>query len=559
MSLATAALPTDPADLRAFALACQGELKVAQISVQVKALEIEKLKFQLAKLRRMQFGRSSERLTCQIEQLELRLEELETGEAEAVAKAEAADPVIPIRERAKPKRKPLPDHLPRQEVVHQPADDGACTCPDCGKGMARLGEDITEVSDYVPGHFQVIRHVRPKYACTACDAMTQAPAPPMPTPRGRATPAMLAHLLVSKFVDHLPLYRQSEIYARQGLEIDRSTLGDWVGQAAWLLDPVVAAIRRHVFAAEKIHGDDTTVPVLAPGLGRTATGRLWVYVRDDRLFAGPAAPAAAYFYSPDRGAKHPTAHMASFTGFLQADGYAGFEGLYNPARTKPGPITEVACWSHCRRKFYDVWETTKSPVAKEALDRIAEIYAIEDKTRWLLLGSGVLASLSHQGCDEGAQEGSAAAPGVVHELEEAEIERQLLLRDAPVRAEPGAQQGPRPLHGVDVDLAEAVAILVAGVLATSMADHLVLIAPGRQAGVDLVLVGVDAGALGDDSLDDGLDCLLLHIGQHAQDHLPATLDQAEDGWLVLRQRAAARRACQPAAAAKPPPLATAAG
>jgi hypothetical protein len=178
---------------------------------------------------------------------------------------------------------------------------------------------------------------------------------------------------------------------------------------------------------------------------------------------------------------------------------------------------------------------------------------------WLLLGSGVLASLSHQGCDEGAQEGSAAAPGVVHELEEAEIERQLLLRDAPVRAEPGAQQGPRPLHGVDVDLAEAVAILVAGVLATSMADHLVLIAPGRQAGVDLVLVGVDAGALGDDSLDDGLDCLLLHIGQHAQDHLPATLDQAEDGWLVLRQRAAARRACQPAAAAKPPPLATAAG
>ena len=227
MSLATAELPTDPAALRAFAVACQGELKVAEISVQVQALEIEKLKFQLAKLRRMQFGRSSERVTRQIEQLELRLEELETGEAEAVAKARAADPVIPIRERAKPKRKPLPDHLPRQEVVHQPADDGACTCPDCGKGMARLGEDISEVLDYVPGHFQVIRHVRPKYACTACDAMTQAPAPPMPTPRGRATPATLAHLLVSKYCDHLPLYRQSEIYARAGLELDRSTLGDW--------------------------------------------------------------------------------------------------------------------------------------------------------------------------------------------------------------------------------------------------------------------------------------------------------------------------------------------
>jgi transposase len=384
MSLATAELPADMVSLRAFALACQSELKVAELSVQYKALEIEKLKLQIAKLRRMQFGRSSERITRQIEQLELRLEELETGEAEAAAKAAAgtADPMPPIRERAKPKRQPLPDHLPRQEVVHQPADDGACKCPDCGKGMARLGEDVTEVLDYVPGHFQVIRHVRPKYACTACDAITQAPAPAMPTPRGRATPATLAHLLVSKYCDHLPLYRQSEIYAREGLEIDRSTLGDWVGQAAWLLDPVVAAIRKHVFAAEKIHGDDTTVPVLTPGLGRTATGRLWVYVRDDRLFAGAAAPAAAYFYSPDRGAEHPTAHMVSFTGFLQADGYAGFEGLYNPARTKPGPIVEVACWAHCRRKFYDVWEATKSPVAKEALDRIAAIYAIEDKARF---------------------------------------------------------------------------------------------------------------------------------------------------------------------------------
>jgi transposase len=294
MSLATADLPNDMVSLRAFALACQSELKVAELSVQYKALEIEKLKLQIAKLRRMQFGRSSERITRQIEQLELLLEELETGEAEVAAKAnaqanaqadaqadadadaDAAEPVAPIRERRKPKRQPLPDHLPRQEVVHQPGDNGACKCPDCGKGMAKLGEDVTEVLDYVPGHFQVIRHVRPKYACTACDAITQAAAPAMPTPRGRATPATLAHLLVSKFVDHLPLYRQSEIYAREGLEIDRSTLGDWVGQAAWLLDPVVAAIRKHVFAAEKIHGDDTTVPVLAPGLGRTATGRLWV-------------------------------------------------------------------------------------------------------------------------------------------------------------------------------------------------------------------------------------------------------------------------------------------
>jgi transposase len=377
MSLATAELPTDPAALRAFALACQGELKAAQTAVQLKALEIEKLRFQIAKLRRMQFGRSSERITRQIEQLELQLEELETGEAEDVARAQASDPAAPAAARAKPKRKPLPDHLPRLEVLHQPQDDGACLCPACGGCMGKLGEDVTEVLDYVPGHFQVIRHVRPKYACRACDAITQAPAPAMPTPRGRATPAMLAHLLVSKYCDHLPLYRQCEIYARQGLELDRSTLCDWVGQAAWLLDPIVAAIRAHVFAADKIHGDDTTVPVLEPGLGRTRTGRLWAYVRDDRPFCGAAPPAAAYFYSPDRTAARPAAHMATFTGFLQADAYAGFEKLYGPARTKPGPIIQVACWAHTRRGFFEEWEHRKSPTAKEALDRIAAIYAIE--------------------------------------------------------------------------------------------------------------------------------------------------------------------------------------
>jgi transposase len=384
MSLATADLPADPDALRAFALACQAELKAAELSVQLRTLEIEKLKFQIAKLRRMQFGRSSERISRRIEQLELQLEELETGASEDDAKtdAEAPDaPDTPKRERKKPKRKPLPDHLPRQEVVHQPAENGACTCPDCGAGMARLGEDVTEVLDYVPGHYQVIRHVRPKYACKACDAIAQAPAPAMPTPRGRATPATLAHVVVSKYCDHLPLYRQSEIYAREGLELDRSTLCDWVGQTAWLLDPIVAGIRSHVFAAVKIHGDDTTVPVLSPGLGRTKTGRLWVYVRDDRPFCGTAPPAAAYFYSPDRTAEHPASHLATFTGFLQADGYAGFEALYDPAR-KPGPITEVACWAHCRRKLYDVWEATKSPAAKQALDQLAEVYVIEDKARF---------------------------------------------------------------------------------------------------------------------------------------------------------------------------------
>src|SRR5277367_1522674 len=376
MSLATADIRSDPDALRAFELACQAELKAAELSVQLRTLEIEKLKFQIAKLRRMQFGKSSERIARQIEQLELQLEELETGEAEDISKAEAEDRPVVTRER-KAKGKPLPEHLPRHEIVHEPEDDSACTCPDCGAGMAKLGEDVTEVLDYVPGRFQVIRHVRPKYACQACDAITQAPAPAMPTPRGRATPSMLAHLLVSKYCDHLPLYRQCEIYAREGLELDRSTLCDWVGQAAWLLDPIVDAIRAHVFAAEKIHGDDTTVPVLAPGLGRTKTGRLWVYVRDDRPFCGEDPPAAAYFYSPDRAAAHPAAHMATFTGLLQADGYAGFEKLYAPTRSKPGPITEVACWAHTRRGFFDEWEHHKSATAKQALDRIGAIYEVE--------------------------------------------------------------------------------------------------------------------------------------------------------------------------------------
>ena len=391
MSLASADLPSDPDALRAFALACQSELaaasaelQAAKLAVQLRTLEIEKLKFQIAKLRRMQFGRSSERLTGQ---LELRLEELEAGEAEEISKAAAEDQPLPLREGVRPKRKKLPDHLPRQQVVHEPEHDGACTCPACGGDMARLGEDVTEVLDYVPGRFRVIRHVRPKYACRHCDAITQAAAPALPTPRGRAAPGMLAHLLVSKYTDHLPLYRQSEIYAREGVDLDRSTLSDWVGQAVWLLQPIVEGICRHVFAAEKIHGDDTPVPVLEPGLGRTRTGRLWVYVRDDRPFCGPAPPAAVYFYSPDRGGAHPAAHLAHFTGFLQADAYSGFAALYAPRKASPGlparpAITEVACWSHCRRGIFDVWQTTKSTVAKAALDRIAQFYAVEDKARF---------------------------------------------------------------------------------------------------------------------------------------------------------------------------------
>ena len=392
MSLASADLPSDPKALREFALACQSELaaktaelQAAMLAVQLRTLEIEKLKFQLAKLRRMQFGRSSERLTRQIEQLELRLEELEAGEAEEIGKAAAEDRPLPVRERSQPKRRPLPDHLPRQEVVHEPEHNGGCACPACGGAMAKLGEDVTEVLDSIPGRFRVVRHVRPKYACRHCDAITQAAAPALPTPRGRAAPGLLSHLLVSKYADHLPLYRQSAIFARDGVDLDRSTLSDWVGQAVWLLQPIVEGIRRHVLAAEKIHGDDTPVPVLAPGLGRTRTGRLWIYVRDDRPFCGTAPPAAVYFYSPDRGGEHPASHLANFHGFLQADAYAGFAALYEPQSVEAGAtaaITEVACWAHCRRALFDIWEATKSPVAKVALDRIGEFYAIEDQARF---------------------------------------------------------------------------------------------------------------------------------------------------------------------------------
>ena len=253
--------------------------------------------------------------------------------------------------------------------------------------MRRIGEDVTETLDYAPGRFKVIRHVREKLSCRACDTVIAAPAPDHAIARGRAGAGLLAHLLVSKYCDHLPLYRQSEIYTRDGLDLDRSTLSDWVGQAAWLLQPIVEGIRRHVFAADKIHTDDTPVPVLEPGLGRTRTGRLWVYVRDDRPFCGPAPPAAVYFYSPDRRGEHPAAHLAPFTGFSQADAYSGFAALYEPQQASPGlparpAITEVACWSHCRRSIFDVWQSTKSTVAKAALDRIAEFYAIEDKARF---------------------------------------------------------------------------------------------------------------------------------------------------------------------------------
>jgi transposase len=331
--------------------------------------EIEHLKLLIAKLRREQFGRSSEKLDRHIAQLELRLGELEASRANDIDTSKSAG----VSAVARPARRPLPEHLPREVRNYTPPQSA---CPDCGRQMKHLGEDVSEMLEYVPERFKVIRHVRTKLVCIGCDRIVQAAAPSRPIERGIAGPGLLAHVLVSKYCDHLPLYRQSEIYAREGVPLDRSTLAEWVGGCSRLLKPLVEVLRRHVMSAGKLHGDDTPVPVLAPGLGKTKTGRLWTYVRDDRPAGDPTPPAVWFCYTPDRKGEHPKAHLSTFQGTLQADGYAGFEQIY-----AAGKIQEAACWAHVRRKFYDLQVAHKSPVASEALERIAGLYAVESDIR----------------------------------------------------------------------------------------------------------------------------------------------------------------------------------
>jgi transposase len=360
MKVDLATLPTDVDALHGLVHVLVSELKARE-------LRVEQLEARIARLQRLQFGRSSEKRTQEIEQLQLALDDLHEETGAAAAERPAA-----LRQvMGKPVRRPLPDHLPREEIVHAPA----CACPQCGGVLRRLGEEVTEVLDYVPASFKVIRHVRPKFSCRTCEAITVAPMPSLPIERGRPGAGLLAHVLVSKYADHLPLYRQSGIYARHGVELERSTLADWVGQSTALIQPLIEALRREVMSSEVLHGDDTPVPVLAPGLGRTKTGRLWAYVRDERPHGGKTPPAAAYFYSPDRKGEHPQAHLKTFKGFLHADGYAGFNALFD------GDVVEVACWAHVRRKFFDVHEATASPIAKEALDRIGALYGIEAEVR----------------------------------------------------------------------------------------------------------------------------------------------------------------------------------
>jgi len=330
--------------------------------------EIERLKLFIAKLQRMQFGPSSERLARHIDQLELRLEDLQTA---AAAKPPSPAPQSTLR--SKPARQPLPADLPRETETLQPKDSG---CPDCGGTLSHLGDDVAETLEFVPGRFKVIRTVRPKLACNRCDAIVQEPAPHRPIDRGLAGPGLLAHVLVGKYCNHLPLYRQSEIYARAGVELDRSTLAGWVGGASRILEPLVDEIRQYVLDATKLHADDIPVPVLAPGNGKTKTGRLWTYVRDDRPSGSTDAPAVWFAYSPDRKSEHPVHHLAPFRGALQADAFPGFNRLY-----ETGGIVEVSCWAHVRRKFHDLYEAHASPIAKEALERIGALYGIEREIR----------------------------------------------------------------------------------------------------------------------------------------------------------------------------------
>ena len=336
--------------------------------------EIEHLKLLIAKLRRMQFGRKSEKLERQIEQLELKLEDLQSEKGLTANAHEFAAEASPnFRASAKPARQPLPEHLPREVKTYVSGEE---TCSECGGRLRKLGEDVSEILEYVPARFKVIRYVRPKLSCAGCERIVQAAAPSRPIERGLAGPGLLAHVLVSKYCDHQPLYRQAEMYAREGVELERSTLADWVGGTSRLLQPLVEALSRHVLAANKLHADDTPVPVLAPGNGKTKTGRLWSYVRDDRP-AGDSGPAAVWFaYSSDRKGEHPRQHLRGFRGTLQADAYAGFHHLY-----ESGLIQEAACWAHVRRKFYELHLAHASPIAAEAMKRIAELYAIEGEIR----------------------------------------------------------------------------------------------------------------------------------------------------------------------------------
>lgn len=375
-------LPTDLSAAHAMIMEERKARLEAQAAASSNEAMVQHLKLMIEKLRRELYRSGSERTARLIDQMEFQLEELEASavENEIAAGQEISASAPPSRRRSV--RKPFPEHLPRERVV-VPAPT---SCPCCGSlKLSKLGEDITETLEVVPRSWKVIQTVREKFTCRACEAITQPPAPFHVTPRGFAGPSLLATILFEKFGQHQPLNRQSERYAREGIDLSVSTLADQVGAATAALAPLHDLIARHVMAAERLHADDTTVPILAKG--KTDTGRIWTYVRDDRPFGGTGPPAALYFASRDRRQEHPDAHLASWCGILQADAYGGYNGLYDPAR-KPGPVTSALCWAHARRGFFELADIAAkarrgpnaaviSPVALEAVKRIDAIFALE--------------------------------------------------------------------------------------------------------------------------------------------------------------------------------------
>jgi transposase len=343
-------LPDDVETLKRLLLARDAELAQARAEASSAEALIAHMRLTIEKLKREIFGARNERKARLLDQMELQLEELEAAVTEdelAAEKAAASSDATSVRafSRRRPARKPFPAHLPRERVIVP--GPTVCTC--CGsQRLAKLGEDVTETLEVVPRQWKVVQHVREKFTCRDCEKISQAPAPFHVLPRGFAGPSLLAMILFEKYGQHQPLNRQSERYGREGVELSVSTLADQVGGCAFLLRPLYELIRAHVFAGDRVHGDDTPVPVLAKH--QTRQGRLWTYVRDDKPFAGRAPPAAVFFYSRDRTGEHPERHLHDYAGILQADAYAGFNRLYEAGR-KPGPIIEASCWAHGRRKF----------------------------------------------------------------------------------------------------------------------------------------------------------------------------------------------------------------
>jgi len=360
MTAPTDALPDDPGTLKAMLLA--------------ERVRAERLEQSIREMQRHRFGRRAE--TLPEDQLLLGLEDIEQVEASCEAANEEAAPSERTNRTAKRRmnRGSLPAHLPRVEMV---VDIGNHACPCCGNALHRIGEDTGERLDIVPAQFRVLVIRRPKYACRACEnVVLQAPAPARLIEGGLPTEATVAQVLVSKYADHLPLYRQAQIYARQGIALDRSTLADWVGRAAWLLRPVHERLLTMLKGSTKLFADETTAPVLDPGRGRTKTGQLWAYARDDRPWGGTDPPGVAYVYAPDRKAERPISHLAGFKGILQVDGYGGYRVL-----AERGDVQLAFCWSHVRRRFYELAAAGPAPIASEALERIASLYGIENDIR----------------------------------------------------------------------------------------------------------------------------------------------------------------------------------